>query len=80
MGDIGDYLPGVSDTHTYTISVPNICHSLGREGVQSLKEKRGSERAQEWEQVVQARREAEANRAVQQKAHNRRQYKKAKAD
>ena len=80
LGDIGDSLPRASDRYTYIVSVPNMYHSLGREGVQSLREEVGRERAQEWEQAMQARREDEAARATQREAHNRSQYKKAKAD
>ena len=43
LGDIGDSLPRASDRYTYTVSVPNMYHSLGREGVQSLREEAGRE-------------------------------------
>ena len=52
MGDIGDSLPRASDRYTYTVSVPNMYHSLGREGMQSLREEVGREWAQEWEQAM----------------------------
>ena len=64
LGDIGDSLPRASARYIYTVSVPNPYHTLGREGVQSLREEVGCERAQEWEQAMQARRDAEAARAA----------------
>ena len=80
LGDIGDSFPRASDRYIYTISVPNIYHSLGREGLQSLREEVGRERAKEWEQAMQARQEAEATRAAQWEAHKKCKYKEAKAD
>ena len=32
LEDIGDSLPRASDRYTYTVSVPNMYHSLGRQG------------------------------------------------
>ena len=32
LGEIGDSLPRASDRYTYTVSVPNMYHSLGRGG------------------------------------------------
>ena len=55
-------------------------HSLGREGMQSLREEVGLERAQEWEQAMQARRDAKGAHVAQREAHKRSQYKKAKAN
>ena len=52
LGDIGDSLPRASDRYTYTISVSNMYHSLGREGVHSLREEARRERAQEREQAM----------------------------
>ena len=48
--------------------------------MQSLRAEVGHERAQEWEQAMQARRDAEATRVAQLEAHNKRQYKKTKVD
>ena len=48
--DIGDSLPRASDMYTYIVSVPNMYHSLGREGVQSLREEARCEQVEEWEQ------------------------------
>ena len=45
LGDIGDCLTRASDRYTYTASVPNMYHSLGRDGLQSLREEVGRERA-----------------------------------
>ena len=39
--------------------------SLGREGMQSLREEAALERAQEWEQAMQARRDAKAAHIAQ---------------
>ena len=64
LQDIGDFLPRASDSYIYTISVTNMYQSLGREGVQSLTEEVGHERVQEWEQAMQARRDAEVARAI----------------
>ena len=47
MWDIGDSLHRASDRYTYTISVPNMYQSLGREGVRSLREEARRKRAQE---------------------------------
>ena len=80
LQDIGDSLPRASDRFTYTISVPNMYQSLGREGVQSLGEEAGHERVEEWEQAMQTRRDVEVARAIEREAHNGRQYKKAKPD
>ena len=52
LGDIEDSLPRASDRYNYTVSVPNMYHSLDREGVQSLREEVGHERAEEWEQAM----------------------------
>ena len=52
LQDIGDSLPRASDRYTYTINIPNMYQSLGREGVQSLREEVALERAQEWEQAT----------------------------
>ena len=60
LQDIGDSLPRASDRYTYTVSVPNTYQSLGRE-VQSLREEGGRERVEEWEQAMQARRDAESS-------------------
>ena len=59
LKDIGDSLPRASDVYTYAVSVPNMYHSLGREGVQSLREKIGREQVEAWEQANQDRRDAE---------------------
>ena len=80
LEDIGYSLPRASDQYAYTVSVPNIYQSLGREGVQSLREEARRERVVEWEQAMQARRDAKAARAAEREAHNRRQYRKAKAN
>ena len=45
--EIGDSLPRASDRHAYTVSVPNMYHSVGRGGVQTLREVAGRERAEE---------------------------------
>ena len=52
LGEIGDSLPRASDRYTCIISVPNMYHGLGREGVQSLREETWRKRAQEWEQAM----------------------------
>ena len=65
LGDIGDSLPRASDRYTYTVSVPNMYHSLGREGMRSLREEVGREWAQEWKQAMQARRDVEVARVAQ---------------
>ena len=65
LGEIGDSLPRASDRYTYTLSVLNMYHSLGRGGVQTLREAVGQERVEEWEQAMQARRDAEAARVAQ---------------
>ena len=52
LGQIEDVLPRASDRYTYTVSVPNIYHSLGREGLQSLREEVGHERVEAWEQAM----------------------------
>ena len=49
LGEIGDFLPSASDRYTNNISVPNLYHSLGRGGVQTLREAVRQERAEEWE-------------------------------
>ena len=53
------------------MSVPNIYHSLGREGVQSLREEAGRERVEVWEQAMLARRDVEATHATAQEATTR---------
>ena len=75
---IGDYLPRASDGYIYTASIPNMCHSLGR-GFRTLREAAGWGRIEEWEQVMQTRRDAEKVRAPQQEARLKANYKKAKA-
>ena len=77
LGDIGVSLPRASDRYTYIVSVPNTYQSLGRE-VQSLREEGGREWVEEWEQAMQARRDAKAAYAPEREAHNRHQYKKEK--
>ena len=64
LGDIGYSLPKASDGYIFIVGVPNMYHSLGKEGVQSLREEAGRERAQEWENAMQARREAEVAHAT----------------
>ena len=54
LGEIGDSLPRASDRYTYIVSVPNMYHSVGRGGVQTLREATGGERIEEWEQAMQA--------------------------
>ena len=79
LQDTGDSLPRAGDRYTYTVNVFNIYQSLGRDGVQSFREEARRERAQEWEQAMWARRDAEAISVAEQEAHNSCQYKKAKA-
>ena len=79
LGEIGDSLPRASDRYTYTVSVPNMYHSLGRVRVQTLREAVGQERAEEWEQAMQARQDAEAARVAQQETRLKAKYKEAKA-
>ena len=43
LGEIGHFVPSASDRYTYTISIPNLYHSLGRGGVQTLREATGQE-------------------------------------
>ena len=52
LGDVRDSFPRASDRYTHNVSIPNMYHSLGREGMQSLREEVGRERAQELEQAV----------------------------
>ena len=47
LEEIGDSLLRASDRYTYIVSVPNMYYSLGREGVQSLRETVGRKRAKE---------------------------------
>ena len=57
------------------VSVPNMYHSLGREGVkeEALKE-------EAWHEAMQARRDAEAARAAAAKARDAENWRKAKAE
>ena len=80
MGKIGDSLTRASDRYTYTVSVPNIYHSVGRGGVQTLREATVRERVEEWEQAMQAHRDAPAATAAKRKACLKEKYKKTKAD
>ena len=80
LGKIGDSLPRGSDRYIYTVSVPNMYHSLGRGGVQTLREVAGRERAKEWEQAMQARQDAKAASVAQREARLKANYKKAKAN
>ena len=79
MGNIGDSLHRASDRYTYIVSVPNIYYSLGREGLHSLREEIGPEQAKEWEQAMQARRDAEAAHAIQREAHKNTQIQASKS-
>ena len=63
LQDIGDSLPRAGDRYTYTTSVSNMYHRLGREGVQRLREEARRERVKDWEQAMQARRDVESARA-----------------
>ena len=58
LGEIGDFITSASDGYNYTVSVPYLYHSLGRDGVQTLREVAGREREEEWEQAMQAHRDA----------------------
>ena len=57
LWDIGDSLPRATSRYTYIVSVPNMYHSLDREGVQTLKKEAGHERAKTLEQAMQGRRD-----------------------
>ena len=71
LKDIGDFLPGAKDGYTCIVSVPYIYHSLGREWVQTLKEEARRERAQAWEEAMQARQDAAATCATAREASAR---------
>ena len=79
LGKLGIFIPSASDRYTYTISVPNLYHSLGRGGVQTLRGAAGREREEEWEQAMQARQDASATTAAKKEARLKANYKKAKA-
>ena len=79
LGKIGDFIPSASDRYTYTVSVSNLYHSLGRGGVQSLREAVGGERGKEWEQAMQARLDAPATDAAEKEARLKANCKKVKA-
>ena len=80
LEDIGDSLPRASDRYTYTVSVPNMYYSLGREGVHALKEEARCEREEAWHEAMQARRDAAAARAAAAKARDAENWHKAKAE
>ena len=79
LGEIGDFIPSDSDRYTYTVSVSNSYHSLGRGGVETLREASGPERAEEWDQAMQAHRDASAATATEKEARLKANYKKPKA-
>ena len=80
LGEIEDFLPSASDRYTYNISVPNLYHSLRRGGVQTLREAVRQERAEEWEQAMQARRDTTVAIATKKEAGLKHNYNKAKAE
>ena len=48
LGEIGDSLTRASDRYTYTVSVPNLYHSVGRQVVSALKKEAKHERHKAW--------------------------------
>ena len=79
LGKIGDFIPSASDRYTYSVSIPNLYHSLGSGGVQTLREVAGWEQAKQWEQAMYAHRDAIAATIVEKKARLKAKYKEAKA-
>ena len=80
LGEIGESLPSASNRYTYIVNVPNLYHSLGRGGVQTLREAAGWERVKEREQTMQSRRDAATATATEKEARLKHNYKKAKAE
>ena len=73
LEDIGDSLPRASDRYTYSVSVPNMYHSLGRQGLDALRE-------EAWNEEMQGRRDAEAALAAAKKERDAENWRKAKAE
>ena len=48
MGELGHSFTTASDRYTYTVSVPNLYHSVGRQVVSALKEEAKHERHKAW--------------------------------
>ena len=70
---VGDSLHSAADRYTYTVSVPNMYHIVGREGVDAL-------RAESWQEAWEARRQEEAARATQKKKKQAEKWEKAKQE
>ena len=67
MGVIGHSLTTASDRYTYTISVPNLHHNVGRQAVSAFKE----EAKREWHEAWLAWDQAGHNEAVASAAHRK---------
>ena len=48
LGEINDSLSNVVDRYTFTISVPDLYNSVGRQAVAELKEEANLERHKTW--------------------------------
>ena len=69
----GDSLHSTADRYTYTVSVPNMYHIVGRERVDAL-------RAESWQEAWEACRQEKVVRAVQGKKKQAEKWKKAKQE
>ena len=70
MEGVGDSLHSAADRYTYTISVPNVYHIVGREGVDAL-------RAESCQQAWEAYHQEEAVRTTQEKKKEAEKWEKA---
>ena len=77
MGEIGHSFTTASDRYTYTVSVPNLYHSVGRQVVSALKEEAKHERHKAWLVWDQARRNKAAASAAHREAKEEDNWRKA---
>ena len=80
LGNIHDSLPTAVDRYTYTVSVPNLYHSVGRQAVGALKEEAERERHKAWLDWDEARCNEAAASVAHRKAKEKDNWRKATTD
>ena len=73
MEGVGDSLCSATNRYTYTVSVPNMYHIVGREQVDAL-------RSESWQEAWEARRKQQVARATQKKKKQAKDWEKAKRE
>ena len=80
LGNICDSLPSAINRYIYIVSVPNLCHSVGRQAVGALKEEAKRERHKAWLAWGQARCDEATARTAHRKAKEKDNWRKATKD